>query len=216
MSNPNSNAAYIKRKVYLPDTYYHIYSRGINKDVIFKNDDDKKVFIALLKRYLSPEPPLDKSNRPYKSYYGQIELLTYALMPNHFHLLIHQAAADDIVHFMRSLMTSYAMYFNRVHKHFGPVFQSRYLAKKINDDQQLMVVSRYIHLNPSNWDSSTDTSLDFYSGNRNADWITPNKVLRYFPTRDAYLEFLRTYDPTQDELELDLEPDERILKLPKV
>jgi hypothetical protein len=99
------------------------------------------------------------------------------------------------------------MYFNRRYKRVGPVFQSRYLAKKINDDDQLAIVSRYIHLNPSNWQGSTDTSIGFYSKNRNAEWLTPSPVLDKFANFEAYLNFLETFDPNEAELALDLEPD---------
>jgi putative transposase len=207
MSSPASSSQFIKRKVYLPDTYYHIYSRGVNKDKIFLNESDKAVFISLLKRYLSPKPSTDNIRRLHKSYFGQVQLLTYALMPNHFHLLIHQQDREDMVHFMKSLMTSYSMYFNRRYKRVGPVFQSRYLAKKINGDDQLAIVSRYIHLNPSNWQNSTDSSIDFYSNTRNADWLTPSPVLDKFANFEAYLNFLKTFNPDEAEAALDLDPD---------
>lgn len=207
MSNPNSNSQFIKQKVYLPDSYYHIYSRGTNKTKIFLDEHDKTVFVSILKRCLSPNPARDSSRRKCKSYYSKVLLLTYALMPNHFHLLIFQKDREDMVHFMKSLMTSYGMYFNRKYSRVGPVFQSRYLAKRINGDDQLTIVSRYIHLNPNNWQNSTDSSIDFYSNTRNADWLTPSPVLDKFANFKAYLNFLETFDPNEAEAALNLKPD---------
>jgi len=175
---------------------------------IFLDDEDKKVFLSLLKRYLSPKLEKDLARRYYRSFFGEIELLTYALMPNHFHLLIYQVNERSIVGFMKSVMISYGIYFNKKFQRQGPVFQSRYLAKRIETTEQLTHVSRYIHLNPSNWHGTTDSSIDFYSGKRHAKWIEPRKILQLFPSYDAYLEFLKTYDPKHDEELADIEPDD--------
>jgi REP element-mobilizing transposase RayT len=194
-------------KQYAPESYYHIYSRGSNKQPIFLSEKDYSVFISLFKRYLSPEPEYNINHVTYPSYYGKIELLTFALMPNHFHLLIYQADDERIIEkFMRSLMTSYSKYFNREHRRVGPVFQSRYLAKRITNEAHLYHISRYIHLNPRNWRNSTLTSLDFYSGKRHANWIDPGKILQLFPNIDAYMEFLEDYNPNEDEKFSDIEP----------
>ncbi|MCL1876969.1 transposase [Candidatus Saccharibacteria bacterium] len=204
-----TTAIYKQYKEYAPESYYHVYSRGVNKEPIFLNNKDYDVFISLFKRYLSEEPARDPERRTYPNYYKRIELLTYALMPNHFHLLIYQGEDDHALEqFMRSLMTSYSKYFNKEHKRVGPVFQSRYLAKRIVDEAHLYHISRYIHLNPRNWRNSTQTSLDFYSGKRHANWINPRKVLQLFPNFDAYLKFLEDYDPDEIEKVIDIEPDE--------
>ena len=188
-----------KYKLYVPESYYHVYSRGINKSKIFRDEDDKSVFLNLMKRYLSKTPEVNsRNNRQYPSYFGHIELLSYALMPNHFHLLLYQTDEQDIISFMRSIMTSYSKYFNKKYKHFGPVFQSRYLASLIDSNEYLYHISRYIHLNPSDWKNSTDTSLDFYSGKRHADWISPGKILDLFTSYNSYLKFLEDYDPEEE------------------
>jgi putative transposase len=194
-------------KLYAPESYYHIYSRGINKQPIFLSDKDHDVFLSLLKRYLSDEPQHNPNGRVYPNYRGQIELLTFALMPNHFHLLVYQTDERAIEQFMRSLMTSYSKYFNHAHKRVGPVFQSRYLAKLISNDAHLYHISRYIHLNPANWRSSPLTSLDFYTGKRHANWIDPRKILDLFPSIDAYMKYLEDYNPAEDEQYPDIEPD---------
>ena len=194
-------------KEYASDTYYHIYSRGINKNKVFLDDDDKTVFCSLLKRYLSPETTKDYKRHLYNNFYDKIDLLAYTLMPNHFHLLIYQK--DDeraIAEFMRSLMTSYGMYFNKKYRRQGPVFQSNYLASRIDSDGYLDHISRYIHLNPADWETTTDSSIDFYSGRRKADWIKPSVILDMFSSFESYIEFLYDYDPDEEsthDIELD-------------
>lgn len=196
-------------KQYAPDSYYHIYSRGLNKAKIFLDHQDIAAFLSFLKRYLSPDPSLDSRGRPYPSYSEDIELLTFAVMPNHFHFLVYQSKnSRAITNFMKSVMTSYSKYFNKKYHHLGPVFQSRYLAKLIEDEPHLYHISRYIHLNPTNWQTSPQTSLDFYTGKRSANWINPRKILNLFPSREAYLEFLESYDPADDEKYADIEPND--------
>jgi REP element-mobilizing transposase RayT len=196
-------------KQYLPDTYYHIYSRGVNRNKIFLDDDDKTVFCSLLKRYLSDETAKNPQRRLYNNYHDEIDLITYALMSNHFHMLVYQK--DDeraIVGFMRALMISYSMYFNKKYVRQGPVFQSTYLASRIDSDEYLKHISRYIHLNPSNWETAFDSSIDFYRGDRQANWVKSSPILDMFPNRESYIEFLRDYDPDEEEKLFDFEQDD--------
>ena len=194
---------------YLSDSYYHIYSRGVNKEKTFRSEKDIDVFVSLLKRYLSPESKKNVSRRLYKNYSDEIELLTYAIMPNHFHLLIYQKENErTISDFMKSLMTSYSMYFNKEHKRVGPVFQSTYKAVLIQDDAYLEHISRYIHLNPSNWNFSKHTSIDYYRSDRKANWINPSRVLDQFPSVESYMDFLASYDPEQEDKLYDVEPED--------
>ncbi|HEY4714156.1 MAG TPA: hypothetical protein VIH30_07975, partial [Aquirhabdus sp.] len=76
-------------KEYAPDSYYHIYSRGVEKRQIFLDEKDFAVFLNMLKRYLSPVGAFDLSRREYPNFANQIELNAYCLMQNHFHLLIY-------------------------------------------------------------------------------------------------------------------------------
>jgi hypothetical protein len=109
---------------------------------------------------------------------------------------------------MRSLLTSYSMYFNKRYRRQGPVFQSTYLASRIDSDEYLYHISRYIHLNPSNWETTQDSSINYYRGDRRADWIKPSPILELFPSFESYIEFLQDYDPAKDEEIFDFEPNE--------
>lgn len=181
-------------KRYAPQSYYHIYSRGVAKQPIFNSEEDYTVFISLFKRYLSKKEVKSTTRHTYPSYDNRVELLSYCLMPNHIHLLVYQEDERAIIDFMRSLMTSYSMYFNKTNKRVGPIFQSRYLASLIDAQNYLEHISRYIHLNPRDWKSSKKTSIDFYLGKRHADWILPGRILDLFNSTDDYLKFLEDYE----------------------
>ncbi len=105
--------------------------------------------------YRKKNPPVRFSykNRPFmvntnKNDSPLVEILSFCLMPNHFHVLIKQIEEKGITSFLNKLSNSYTKYFNTRHKRVGPLFQGSFKAIRVEDDEQLLHVSRYIHLNP--------------------------------------------------------------------
>lgn len=189
-------------KEYASDSYYHIYTRGVNKQAIFLEDDDKLFFLSLLKRYLSNEPSKRVKHGAYVSYAGLLELLTYCLMNNHVHLLFYQLEnIRAIADLMRRVLTTYSMYFNKKYDRVGPLFQSRYLASRIDSDAYLHHISRYIHRNPSQWSKYQFSSLRFYTHKAHADWVKPERILDLFENNPKrYLEFVASMDEDDEEV----------------
>lgn len=183
-------------KIYAEENYYHIYNRGVSKQKIFLDDDDYEVFLGLLKRYLDEEKT-KKSNRVnYPSYADEVQLLSYCLMPNHFHLLLYQESKDGMVKLLKSVSVSYSMYFNRKYKHVGAVFQQRYRAVKIDSDTQLMHISRYIHMNPKDYYHWPWSSLDYFLGRKTSGWMHHERL----PLPTDYKGFLDEYRERREEL----------------
>ena len=194
-------------RVDVPDGYYHVYTRGVNSRTIFRNDQDFRVFLNLLKRYLSVEVTKDGMGRDYPHLYGQLELLCYCLMPNHVHLFVYQAEQGALEQLMRCVMTSYSRYFNKTYERRGPLFESRYKASLISIDPYFEHISRYIHLNPKDWGQYSYSSLSFFVGDMKAEWIMPGKILGLFKSTREYVDFLQDYadhklmlDQIRDEL----------------
>lgn len=114
-------------KIYVENSYYHVYNRGVEKRKIFLDDQDYKVFLKYLKESLTEPPPPEKIEKTFtlqgasfkgiprmpKNYYQRVDLIAYCLMPNHFHLLIRQSEKRLLESFMRSVSTRYSMYFNK-------------------------------------------------------------------------------------------------------
>ena len=113
------------------DHYYHIYNKAVTGSYLFTEDKNYRFFISKIKRYL-----LEVSN-----------IISYCLMPNHYHLIM-QLRSPDLPVAMGQLGMSYSKSFNMVHKRKGHLFQGRYQSKLIEDDNYLVYLSRYIHLNP--------------------------------------------------------------------
>jgi putative transposase len=145
---------------------YHIYNRGAGKQKIYTTPNDYERFMGLL--YLAnSELPItyrnlrekhqgpslveilntnssDKSARAGKL----VDVLAYALMPNHFHLVLKQLKDEGITKFMRKLATAYSMYFNTKYEHSGVLFQGRFKSSHINSEPYFRYIFSYVHLNP--------------------------------------------------------------------
>jgi REP element-mobilizing transposase RayT len=175
------------------EAYYHVYNRGIDKMLVFRDEDDYGYFENLLARHLSKKPTRDKFGREHKNYHGRVQIHSLCLMPNHYHFLFWQKDAGDIAQFISSLIIAYGMYFNKKYKRRGPLFESEYKAVNITEDPQLMHVSRYIHLNPLGyriWDHSSYSDFAFEP----RDFITTDLILGMFPSKQKYLDFVDDYE----------------------
>ncbi len=188
-------------KVDIPDNYYHIYARGHNRTKVFRDDEDFRVFLNLFKRYLSITEITDGSGRPYTQLRGKLELLAYCLMPNHFHLLVYQVKQGAMSRFMHGLMSSYSNYYNKKYKCSGALFSSRYRASRISTDEYLMQVSRYIHLNPGNWQAYPYSSIHAYFGIGHPEWLQEQKVIDQFGSTPIYADFLDDTDGYRNSLD---------------
>lgn len=207
-------------KVYVENGYYHIYNRGVEKRNIFLDECDFKTFLNILKTALIP-PPEKKDlmvnfttfkgdtfkgiARQTKNFHGEIELLAYCLMPNHFHLLIKQNTNNGIKKFMQSVTTRYSLYFNKKYKRVGALFQSAYKAALITEEPYLLHLTRYIHLNPAEYTKeliNIYSSYGDYIGIRKTSWVNSDFILSFFGNKkESNLIFLESYKSYRDFVE---------------
>ncbi len=217
-------------KIYSENGYYHIYNRGVEKRSIFLDEQDYAVFLTYLKEYLLPKDEEELNRRfsdPLTSYQeknkimrllrlnnfnGEIILLAYCLMPNHFHLLIKQKSENSIDKFMNSLGVRYVIYFNHKYQRIGSLFQGVYKAVMVESDTQLLYLSNYIHRNPIKknrikklatpdevWRGyfSQPSSLPEYLEQRESEWVHPEEILGFFSKTDpknSYQSFVQQND----------------------
>lgn len=201
-------------KHFVSDTVYHAYNRGANKDLVFKNEVDYRVLLGLFKKKLSPTLSIIDKHTGHTSevendeYIGEeVQLLGFCLMPNHYHLIIKQYTESGMTELIRSVFTSYSMYFNKRYGRSGSLFQGVYKATDINNEKHLGYLSAYIHLNPvkdglvknpEEWEWS---SYDYYLGKKRAEWLstetffnlayTGNSIANY---RDALKDYVKKKD----------------------
>lgn len=181
-------------KKYAPDSFYHIYNRGVAKQKIYRDDQDYQVFLSLLKTACTPKD--DKSSLRGATLFGHerknnrtrrlsvadnLELNSFNLLPNHYHLQIYQKDPRTIIRFMHSVIGTYVMYFNKRHNRVGHLFQGRYRAVLKNNDAELLHLSRYIHLNAldigASYESYPYSSYGYYTKDKYANWVKPERIL---------------------------------------
>lgn len=177
-----------KPRIDCPGLLYHVIARGIERRLIFKDEEDKDFFLLKMGGILKE---------------SQTPIFAFALIPNHFHLLLMRGATP-ISKVMQRLLTSYAIYFNKRHKRAGHLFQNRYKAIICQQDRYLLELIRYIHLNPLRAhlvDSITNLCCYPYSGHsyilgkQKADWFNCDAILSYFgqtknEAKSRYIKFV--------------------------
>ncbi|OGG27091.1 hypothetical protein A2960_03040 [Candidatus Gottesmanbacteria bacterium RIFCSPLOWO2_01_FULL_39_12b] len=195
----------------ITDQIYHIFNRGIDRRPTFTNRLEYKRARESIKFYRVSNPSirlskflrLEEKRQSEVIYLLQkskklVEIACYCFMPNHFHLILKQKAHHGISKFLSNFQNSYTRYFNTRHKRDGSLFMDQFKAVRVETDEQLLHLSRYVHLNPHTgytvkslfelkryeW-SSFQTYL-----NKTSDFVETNLVLSFFRNINEYEKFV--------------------------
>lgn len=146
--------------------------------------------------------PVDVRNRLLSHLYMSerlVDVLSYCLMPNHFHLLLKQNIDYGISIFVSNFTNAYTKYFNSKNQRNGPLFQGTFKAVLVETDEQLLHLSRYIHINPVISSIIDEDKLDnyFYSSYPEYISLSDNEItqkdiiLNGFKSSKQYENFVR-------------------------
>lgn len=152
----------IRKDPLINEQYHHIYNRSIAKYVIFNDKQDYFRFIELIDLCRFTEFAYRYSdfldlNEQFRAQYINnlknssklVEIIAYCIMPTHIHLMLQQIADKGISKFMSKVQNSYSRYFNIRHQRKGPLFEGKFKNVLIKEDEQMLHVTRYFHLNPT-------------------------------------------------------------------
>src|SRR3989339_1446436 len=164
-----------RKDSFVTGEYYHLYNRGVDKRIIFKNLRDYERFMMLLyvansnsERSLRLDNLINHSHKSFEEIMvlerGQpiVSIGAWSLMTNHFHIVVRQEVDGGITKFMRKLGTGYSMFFNIKYQRKGALFGGLFKSKLIGiDDNYMKQLFRYLHLNPldiefSDWENVID------------------------------------------------------------
>ncbi len=120
------------KRIDIPGAVHHVIVRGLERRKLFNDDVDREEFISRLAKSLKTT---------------QSFCYAWVLMSNHIHLLI-RSGNRSLSEIMRSILTGYAVYFNRKNKRHGYLYQNRYKSILCQEDAYLLKLVAYIHLNP--------------------------------------------------------------------
>lgn len=159
--------------------FFHVFNKSIAGFNIFQKENCSQHFIELLDYYNNQIIPIKYSLAKQRELYKYENLLSpnstrllkiicFCIMPDHYHLLIKTDATEKLSKFINDVENSYTRYFNIRFRRKGPLWQSPYKKVIIRSNEQLLHVSRYIHLNPTtkrlvnkteSWEYSSYASL---------------------------------------------------------
>ena len=168
--------------------FYYLYNYCRPEILLFKEEDDYSVFENKLANLLSG-PTRDLSKKRTNSFAEGIELHSYAVWPCCFQLVVYAKDASMITPLMRSLSTSYAMYFNRKYAVHGSPFAGKYRSIQISDMLDLAKIFRYMHFNPGPYFRKEHSSYqDYYIQPRS--WVQTHTLPNLFNGKFDFVEYV--------------------------
>lgn len=165
--------------------YYHIYNRGAGRSPIFFADDQYAYCLDLAARYQKP--------------YG-VSMIAYCLMPNHYHFLLRQESDQSLSKFVSVVFNAYVQAVNRQQERTGTLFEGRFRHIRIDRDEYLIHLCRYIHLNPvkarlvSRPEEWTYSNYREWIGQRAEALQDEEFIHGHFPNAESYRRFVEDYN----------------------
>jgi len=212
-----------RKTIFAIGEYYHIFNRSLYKRPIFVNNPDCKRAITALSYYRYPNPPhrlsyylsfgVDKREDILTKLAKKdklVEIISYCFMPNHYHLLLKQNLENGISNFIRLFQNSYTRYFNTKYRSAGYLFEGQFKSKYVEDENYLLHLNRYIHLNPYSSHVIKDlneiitypySSFSAYLKESIDSFVSPEIITSQFKNKVEYRNFVLDYADHQKELQ---------------
>ena len=194
------------------DEIYHVFNRGVARQLTYRNRRDYLRFIELMNYYVNVDvtpryskfimlPFLERTqilSDLAKKKNFLVEIISFCLMPNHFHMIIKQTREGGVTQFLQNVANSYVRYFDTKYHREGPLYQGRFKSIHIESDEQLLHVVRYVHLNPYTSYIVKDleklllyqySSLPVFLNTQTNPFISLQQIRSYFKRVDDFKQF---------------------------
>ena len=173
---------------FIPGHYYHIFNRGSNLGLIFREPENYRFLLSRVKKYSSR---------------FNITVIAYCFMPNHYHFLLRQEGMESISKFVQRTFNSYTKAFNKVFHRTGTLFEGSFKSIHIERDNHIIHLCRYIHRNPL--EAGLVTNLDDWPYSNYLEWVGRRSgtlydakyVQTHFSNSEEYESFVLDYFPTK-------------------
>jgi REP element-mobilizing transposase RayT len=164
--------------------YYHIYNRGCNREDIFQSEENYFYLLRKLKE---------------KVIEYDIAVISYCLMPNHYHFLLRQGSSKSVESLVQWLFNVYTKAFNAMYKRSGTLFEGPFKSLEIKKDSHLLHLCRYIHRNPL--DAGLVAKIEDWKFSNYMEWIGKREdilvdldfVQEHYASPEEYKEFVLDY-----------------------
>lgn len=197
--------------------FYHVFNRGVGKKILFRDKSDYSRFLFLILYFQSPitfknMSRVSKTTKEITFLHVSekevaeivenryVTLFAFCLMSNHFHILIRETIEGGIAKYMQRVLNSYTKYFNTKYEVSGHLFQGPYKAVHVEDNDQLLHLSAYIHKNCheiAEWKNKYFeypwSSLgDYVNRNRWGKLLETDIIFEQFKNQEEYRKFIKT------------------------
>jgi putative transposase len=206
----------------MENEFYLLSGRGLGGSGLFLEESDYDRFLFLILHFQSPTQIYNitycvsaftkkqrfgvgesKLNKILKN--RQLQLLSFALMPGHYHLLIRNVERHSVSAYMQRVLMAYGKYFNSKYKKIGHVFDGPYRSVHLTGSKDLLEASSHIHKNPmelaeTNFayeDYPYSSCQDYISQNRWGDLLKTEIILKHFKDAQGYMNYLQS-EPNKD------------------
>ncbi len=201
-----------RKLVFATEETYHVYNRGVERRTVFTKKREYQRTIDLVRYYRFASLPMRYSQllslptpaqeavwqRIRKENNFEVVIIAYCLMPNHFHIVLRQFIEGGITRFMSNLSNSYTKYFNTKYRRVGSLFQGPFQAVHVETDEQLLHLTRYVHLNPvasfllkvDDLESYPWSSFSEYLGKNQSDICNTSWMKSHFSKTEQYRKFV--------------------------
>lgn len=203
--------SFVRRIPLVNSEFYHIFNRGVARAPTFISRAEYKQAMLTLSYYRYAKPPVSLARFKELSQEERqqvlaslekaeklVEIVAFVLMPNHFHFLLKQNQDNGISKFASQFTNSYTRYFNTLNERVGPLFQGVFKSVHVETDEQLIHLSRYIHLNPVVSNVVKEDNLLLYPWSSLSNYVEDDvsvpiskvPVLAYFKNPKEYKRFV--------------------------
>lgn len=201
-----------RKIIFAENQIYHVFNRGVERRIMFGNKREYQRALDLIDYYRFNNLPYRYSKYSLlrnelrqsvlenlrKSNNKMVDIIAFCLMPNHFHFLLKQLSPNGISQFTANFTNSYTKYFNTRHKRIGSLTQGLFKAVRIESDEQLLHITRYVHLNPVTAYLIDIKHLNSYAWSSYPEYVnkitnsisTPGEILNFFSSRQQYIHFV--------------------------
>lgn len=211
----------IFKDILATNEFYHIYNKTVGDEQVFDNKYNLNRAIDLVDFYRFKVPYSFSKYKDFPIKLRQealekirklpslVEIYSFSFMPNHFHFLLKQVQDNGINYFITNFQNAFARFYNLRSERKGAVFCHSFDRVRIEQEEQFIHVSRYIHLNPvtaylikmTDLPNYPYTSFMDYCENRKLFFLNKDIILNYFKNKEKYFAFVSNQEDYQKKLD---------------
>lgn len=160
---------------------YHVYNRGRQRGLIFRDDADRAEFVSLTARFA-------------REFSASVEVIGFCLMGTHFHLILWQRRAGAMAPFMNGLVSAYSKYHQARHDTSGRMYEGPYRATRLESPRAFKWIVGYVHDNHRQGPDYRFTShRAFIDPEERPPWLNVDPALRIFGGVERYIQYMRAF-----------------------